>query len=250
MNMGDADLEHDDVSGANPFADVRVRQAMNMAIDRDAIKQVVMRGQSQPTGVIMPPFVNGWTEELDAYSPPDLEGAKALMQEAGYGDGFTVTLHCPNDRYINDEAICQAAAGMFGRIGVRVNLEAQVKERHFPLIENLQTDFYLLGWGVPTFDSEYVFNFLVHTRDDTYGSYNAIRFSDAELDRKIEQLATMTDIEARNDQIAEIWSECRTRRSTSRSTTRCSTGMKSDIDFQVQPENQPHFKFLQFGATN
>ena len=68
VNSGAADLENDNVEGKNPFADRRVRQAMNMAIDRDAIKQVVMRGQSAPTGVIIPPFVNGWTEALDALS--------------------------------------------------------------------------------------------------------------------------------------------------------------------------------------
>jgi peptide/nickel transport system substrate-binding protein len=79
INSGDADLENDNVEGKNPFADVRVRKAMNMAIDRDAIKQVVMRGQSAPTGVIMPPFVNGWTPELDAYPKADIEAAKALM---------------------------------------------------------------------------------------------------------------------------------------------------------------------------
>jgi peptide/nickel transport system substrate-binding protein len=67
MQQGEDDLETDNVEGANPFADVRVRQAINMAVNRDAIRQVVMRGQSAPTGVIMPPFVNGWTEELDAY---------------------------------------------------------------------------------------------------------------------------------------------------------------------------------------
>ena len=111
LNIGADDLERDNIEGANPLADVRVRRAMNMAINRDAIKQVVMRGQSQPAGMIAPPFVDGWTEELDAVQPQDIEGAKALMDEAGYGDGFTIQLDCPNDRYVNDEAICQAVAG-------------------------------------------------------------------------------------------------------------------------------------------
>ncbi|MEM7641928.1 MAG: ABC transporter substrate-binding protein, partial [Pseudomonadota bacterium] len=159
MNVGAEDLERDNIDGANPFADVRVRQAMNMAINRDAIQQIVMRGQSSPTGVIMPPFVNGWTEALDAVPAADIEAAKAMLAEAGYGDGFTIQMDCPNDRYINDEAICQAVAGMMGQIGITVNLNAQSKALHFPLIQNVTTDFYLLGWGVPTFDSEYIFNF-------------------------------------------------------------------------------------------
>jgi peptide/nickel transport system substrate-binding protein len=249
MNVADETLEHADADG-NPFADLKVRQALNMVLDREAIQQVVMRGQSTPTGVIMPPFVNGWTEELDKYPEVDLEKAQALMQEAGYGDGFTVTLHCPNDRYINDEAICQAAAGMFGRIGVNVNLEAQAKERHFPLLENLQTDFYMLGWGVPTFDSEYVFNFLYHTRTAEYGGWNATRYSNEEMDEKIRSLATLTDLDARNELIAEIWDEAQSDVVYIPIHHQVlNWGMKSDIEFEVQPEDQPHFKFLTFSGN-
>ncbi|MEQ6203380.1 ABC transporter substrate-binding protein [Sulfitobacter sp. HNIBRBA2951] len=205
MNSGDADLTTDNVDGKNPFADVRVRQAMNMAINRDAIKQVVMRGQSEPAGMIAPPFVNGWDADMDASSKTDLDAAKALMSEAGYSDGFSITLNCPNDRYINDEAICQAAVGMYAQIGVKVNLDAQPKAQHFPLINTLATDFYMLGWGVPTYDSEYIFNFLVHSRDDKYGAWNGTRFGDAELDAKIKGLASETDLDKRNAMISEIW---------------------------------------------
>ncbi|MEM1234130.1 MAG: ABC transporter substrate-binding protein, partial [Pseudomonadota bacterium] len=112
MNQGAADIDADNVDGENPLADVRVRQAMSMAINRDAIQQVVMRGQSEPAGMVAPPFVNGWTAAMDGESMTDIDAAKALMAEAGYGDGFSIRLDCPNDRYINDEAICQAAVGM------------------------------------------------------------------------------------------------------------------------------------------
>jgi len=247
MNSGDDDLTTDNIEGKNPLADVRVRQAMNMAIDRDAIQRVVMREQSSPTGVIMPPFVNGWTEGLDAYPEPDNEKAKALMAEAGYADGFSIVLNCPNDRYINDEAICQAAVGMLGRIGVTVNLDAKPKAQHFPLIQNKETDFYMLGWGVPTFDSEYIFNFLVHTTTDELGSWNGTRYSNTDIDAKIVSLASETDLEARNATVAEIWE-----------TVQAATlylpvhnqilnwGMKDGIEFPVQPEDQPHMKFLTY----
>jgi len=205
MNQGDADLKSDNIEGKNPLADKRVRMAMNMAIDRSAIKQVVMRGQSIPAGVVMPPFVNGWTKELDAVPVNDIDKAKGLMAEAGYGDGFTIRLDCPNDRYINDEAICQAAVGMLAKIGVNVQLDAKPKAQHFPLINKLETDFYMLGWGVPTYDSEYIFNFLVHSKGEKYGSWNGTRFGQAELDTKIEALASETDLDKRNSMIAEIW---------------------------------------------
>jgi len=247
MNMGDADLKTDNVEGKNPFADVRVRQAMNMAIDRDAIQRVVMREQSSPTGVIMPPFVNGWTEALDAYPATDTEKAKALLAEAGYADGFSIVLNCPNDRYINDEAICQAAVGMFGRIGVTVNLDAKPKAQHFPLIQNRETDFYMLGWGVPTFDSEYIFNFLVHSTTDERGSWNGTRFSNTDLDAKIQSLASETDLEARNATVADVWSTVQAENLYLPIHNQIlNWGMKEGIDFPVQPEDQPHMKFLTY----
>ena len=86
-----------------------------------------------------------------------------------------------------------------------MNLDAKPKAQHFPLINTLETDFYMLGWGVPTYDSEYIFNFLVHSRDEKYGSWNGTRFGDADLDAKIEALASETDLEKRNAMIGEIW---------------------------------------------
>lgn len=247
MQQGKDDLETDNIEGKNPFADVRVRQAMNMAIDREAIQRVVMRGQSQPTGVIMPPFVNGWTEELDQYPPVDIEQAKALMEEAGYGDGFSVRLDCPNDRYINDEAICQAVVGMLGQIGITVNLDSKPKAQHFPLITNGETEFYMLGWGVPTFDSEYIFNFLVHTREGDYGSWNGTGYSNPEVDEKIKSLASETDIDKRNQTIAEIWEQVQADVLYLPIHHQVlNWGMDADIEFNVQPEDQPHFKFLTY----
>ncbi|WP_306119721.1 MULTISPECIES: ABC transporter substrate-binding protein [unclassified Roseitalea] len=247
LNVGSDDLENDTVEGENPFANKQVRKAMNMAINREAIQQVVMRGQSAPTGVIIPPFVNGWTEELDQYPEADVEAAKAMMDEAGYGDGFTVTLHCPNDRYINDEAICQAVVGMMGQIGIDVNLVAQTKANHFPLISNRETDFYMLGWGVPTFDSEYVFNFLVHSTTDERGSWNGAQYSNPELDAKIQSLASETDLEKRNQTIAEIWEVVQDETIYLPVHNQVlNWGMTENIVFPVQPEDQPHFKFMQF----
>ncbi|MGB3554818.1 MAG: ABC transporter substrate-binding protein [Jannaschia sp.] len=243
MNVGADDLTRDNVDGANPLADVNVRRAMDMAIDRAAIQQVVMRNQSQPTGVIAPPFVNGWTEDLDTVRAADIEGAKALLAEAGYGDGFTIQLDCPNDRYVNDEAICQAVVGMMGQIGITVNLNAQSKALHFPLVQTSDTDFYLLGWGVPTYDSEYVFNFLVHTKDDERGSWNPTGFSDPELDAKIQSLSSETDLDARNAVIAEIWAEVQDQQLYLPLHHQVlNWGMTDAVGTEVSPEDDPKFK--------
>ncbi|MEM8553930.1 MAG: ABC transporter substrate-binding protein [Pseudomonadota bacterium] len=251
MNAGPDDIANDNVEGANPLADVRVRKAMSMAINRDAIQQVVMRGQSQPAGMIAPPFVNGWTAEMDGASVTDVEGAKALMAEAGYGDGFSIQLDCPNDRYINDEAICQAAVGMLAQIGITVNLDAKPKAQHFPLISKnpQETDFYMLGWGVPTYDSEYVFNFLVHTRGDKYGSWNASGHSNPEIDTMIQALASETDLDKRNGMIADIWAEVQDQQLYSPIHHQVlNWGMKSAVQADVSPEDDPKFKFFSFSG--
>lgn len=245
MNMGADDIENDNVEGKNPLADARVRRAMSMAINRDAIQQVVMRGQSAPAGMIAPPFVNGWTEEMDSASKTDVDAAKALMEEAGYGDGFSIQLDCPNDRYVNDEAICQAAVGMLAQIGVTVNLDAKPKAQHFPLITNGETDFYMLGWGVPTYDSEYIFNFLVHTRGSDRGSWNGTGYSNPELDTKIQSLASETDLDKRNATIQEIWDVVQEEQLYIPIHHQVlNWGMTEAVGTEVSPEDDPKFKFF------
>lgn len=249
MDVGSADLKGDNVQGKNPFADKRVRQAMNMALNRTAIQRVAMRGQSVPTGIIMPPFVNGWTKELDTSPPNDINAAKKLLADAGYPNGFEVTLHCPNDRYVNDEAICQAAVGMWGQAGVKVNLVSQSKAIHFPLIQKNppETEFYMVGWGVPTFDSEYIFSFMYHTRADKFGSWNAARYSNAEADKMIQSLSSETDKAKRDATIAKLWALFKDE--TIYLPVHHQTlayAMKSGFDIPVDVSNQPKLKYLAF----
>ncbi len=204
LNVGADKLEFGQAEG-NPFADKRVRHAMNMSIDRETIKRVVMRGESIPLGTIAPPFINGYTEEMGKVPEVDLEKAKAMMEEAGYGDGFSVTLHCTNDAFVNEEAICQAVSGMLGRIGIDVKLDVQPGGVQFPAIANGKTDFYVMGWGVSTFDSQYMFDNLVHSRSNGRGAWSSINYVNADIDAKIESLGAEPDIEKRNATIAEIW---------------------------------------------
>ena len=247
MDVASPELKTSNVKGKNPFADKRVRQAVNMAIDREAIKRVVMRGQSVPAGVIAPPFVNGYTKELDLLPKVDVSQAKALLKDAGYADGFQITLNCPNDRYISDEGICQAATAMLAKIDIKVNLVAQPKGPHFTLIQKSppETDFFLLGWGVPTYDSHYIFSFLYHTRSGKDGTWNATRYSNPDVDKKIQSLAGEIDSGKRNATIADIW------KTLGDETVYIALhhqtlayAMKSDLDIQVSPENQVHMKFV------
>ena len=235
------------LKGDNPFKKPKVREAMALALDRDAIKQVVMRGQSVPSALNAPPFVNGWTKEHDAYGPPDYNKAKALLTEAGYPNGFAVDLHCPNDRYLNDEAICQAYVGMLGRIGIRANLVSQSRTLHFPAIQKREVDFYLLGWGVPTFDSAYVFDFLVHSTEGGRGAWNGSRYNNPEVNAMIQSLATETNLEKRNATIAKIWDQVQADRVFLNVHNQLlAYATKAGINIEVHPENQPKMTTVTF----
>lgn len=146
LDQTSPELRSSEVKGANPFKDRRVRQAMYQAIDIEAIQEEVMQGLSVPAGMLVPRGVNGYDPKLDRRLPHDLEAAKALLADAGYPQGFSVALDCPNNRYINDEAICRAVASDLGEIGIRVTVDVAPKAEHFPKIFNRETDFYMLGW--------------------------------------------------------------------------------------------------------
>ena len=142
------ELLRSNIKGRNPLKDVRVREAFALAIDEQAIAARVMRGQAHPTWLMWGPGVNGYDPAQDVRPRADPVRAKALLAAAGYPDGFEVSLDCPNDRYVNDEAICTAVVAMLARIGVKVNLIAQTKLKFFSKIgpPTYDTDFYMLGW--------------------------------------------------------------------------------------------------------
>lgn len=200
MDQGVDQLRSSDAEG-NPFKDVRVREAFNLAIDKAAIQRVVMEGLSFPTGMITPPGVLGNTPENDVSYGFDPEKAISLLAEAGYPNGFSIQLDCPNNRYNNDEKICQAAVSMLAKIGIKVSLDAIPKAQHFPKIQKRETDFYLLGWGVPTLDSHYVFSYLLAGD----GSWNASGYDNARVNEISAAITSEIDIAKRTAMIDEAW---------------------------------------------
>lgn len=200
MDQGIDQLRSSNVEG-NPFKDARVREAFNLAMDRDAIQRVVMEGLSFPTGMITPPGVLGNTPDNDPPYGFDPARARALLADAGYGDGFSIQLDCPNNRYNNDEKICQAAVSMLAKIGIDVKLDAIPKAQHFPKIQKRETDFYMLGWGVPTLDSHYVFSYLLAGE----GSWNATGYSNGRVDEITAAITSEIDIDKRTKMIVEAW---------------------------------------------
>jgi peptide/nickel transport system substrate-binding protein len=245
LQVGASELKSSDVKGKNPFADLKVRQAMNIAINREAIQRVVMRGQSTPLGSLATPYVNGFTKEVDEQPKFDVAAAKKLMADAGYPNGFSVTMHTTNDRYVNDEAIAQAYVGMLGQIGIKVTLVSQSLRVHFPGIQKGDYDFYLLGWGIPTFDSHYIFNDMYRTKTPTAGTWNGTGYSNPDLDKLIDGLNTEVDIPKRNASIAAIWKQVKADTVYIPLHMQFIAGaMRSEWSIPTDVENTPKMRFL------
>jgi len=204
MDQKRDELLNSNVKGKNPFKDVRVRQAVYHAIDMEAIKTRVMRGQSVPTGSMWTQFVNGYSEGNDKRLPVDREKAKKLLADAGYPNGFEVTLDCPVGRYINDEQICIAIAGMLAQVGIQVRVDGQPFGNFLPKVQRTETSFYLLAWGVPTFDALYTLQALIRSKGEgADGSFNYGNFSDAKIDALIDGVKVELDLNKRKNMMIE-----------------------------------------------
>lgn len=208
LDQKSPELKYSNIKGANPFADVRVREALYRAIDVDAIKKAVMRGSSSPTGTMIAPQVHGWDQNLSQRIAYDPEKSRSLLKEAGYGDNsIQFTLDCPNNRYINDEAICQAVVGMWAKVGVKATLNAMPRATYFPKVQSFDSSAYLFGWGVPTFDALYTLQSLVHSKGEgADGSFNFGGYANAEADALIDQIKVEVDAEKRDAAIKKVLS--------------------------------------------
>ncbi|WPB83997.1 ABC transporter substrate-binding protein [Sediminicoccus rosea] len=194
MDVARDELLYSDVRGRNPLRDVRVRRALYQAIDIQAIHRTIMRNQSVVTGTLFPEQVNGYAREEDVRLPYDQARARALLTEAGYPNGFEITLDCSNNRYINDEQICQAIVAMWARVGIRARLNAMPLGPFFAKIQRDDTSIYMLGWGVPTLDALYSFQSLLATRNGAQGDgiWNYGRYSNPQMDALIQRMKVET----------------------------------------------------------
>jgi peptide/nickel transport system substrate-binding protein len=195
-------------SGKNPFKDVRVRKAFYQAIDIDAIERVVMRGAGTATGLMIAPGIVGFQEDLNTRFPYDPEAAKALLAEAGYPEGFPVTFDCPNDRYVNDEAICTAIVPMLERIGIQVTPNFQTKSLHFDKIGGKQgneTSFYMLGWTPGTYDAFNMLQNIVTMHPEGHGTWNSGHYENPRVEELTLLIQQETDEDKRNAMIREAF---------------------------------------------
>ena len=181
------ELMFSDVKGKNPFKDRRVRMALYQSIDTNAIKVQVMRGLATPTALLTPnPKGEGLPATIDKRHPYDVTAAKKLLADAGYPNGFGFTLHCPNDRYINDEKICVALAGMWAKIGLNAKVDAMPKAQYFARTPKKEFSIMMQGWGDINRDAMFTLKPLYHSFNEKgYGETNYGNFKNTDLDALI-----------------------------------------------------------------
>ncbi len=206
MDQARDELLFSSVKGKNPFKDARVRQAFYQAIDIEAIKKRIMRDAANPLALMVAPGINGFDEALNKRPPFDPEASKRLLSEAGYADGFEVSMNCPNDRYVNDGEICQAVTSMLAKVGIRIRLEAESKSSYFPKILSRNTSFYMLGWTRSTYDAHNALvNLMASPGPGGQGLFNLGSYNNARVDALTKQVGAEGDRARRQQLISEAF---------------------------------------------
>ncbi|WP_299960687.1 ABC transporter substrate-binding protein [uncultured Roseobacter sp.] len=195
-----------ETTDTNPFADARVRQAVAHAVNVPAVLQTIMRGNAEEVSQLVSPAMRGYSADLANRPAFDPEKARALLAEAGYPDGFSFGLKCPNDRYLNDESVCQAITGMLAQVGMRATLDAMPVQNYWPELRSDNYDMYLLGWSPGTFDAEHPVRFLASTPNEEkkLGSWNFGGFSNARVDELLPMIQSEIDDGKRQAMLDEV----------------------------------------------
>ncbi|EGU41142.1 ABC transporter substrate-binding protein [Vibrio splendidus] len=184
--------------------DVRVRQAIVYAINNEGIVKKIMKGAATAAAQQSPVGYAGYNEELKPRY--DVKKAKELMKEAGYEDGFTLTMMAPNNRYVNDAKIAQAAAAMLSKIGIKVDLKTMPKAQYWPEFDKCAADMMMIGWHPDTEGSANFSEFLTMTRDEATGKgqYNCGHYSNSEIDKVVLETNSETDLVKRSAMLKQV----------------------------------------------
>ncbi len=184
----------------NPLEDLRVRRALSIAINRQAIVDRVMEGAAVPTGQFLAKGASSYVDDIGVpkYDP---EAAKKLLAEAGYPRGFRLTLHGPNDRYVNDEKVIQAIGQMWSRIGIQTKVDAITWPNYIGRASKQEFSAFFVAWGISSGEASNPLRALIHTFDASkgFGPANRARYSNPALDAVIEKGMSITDDAAREE---------------------------------------------------
>ncbi len=190
---------------ANPFLDARVREAFDLAINRDALVSVVLEGLGKPANQLMPPDFFGGSMDLPA-RPYDPDRARALLAEAGYPNGFGMDFFCTNNRLPGDSAVCEALGQMWARVGLQINPQAQNGTVFFPAVARQEYSLWMSGWGTLTGEAGYTYGSLVHTNDPVtgLGAFNRAGYSNPDLDALVQKASRELDADTRRGLFKEV----------------------------------------------
>lgn len=187
---------------ANPFKDVRVRQAMVQAIDANQIVDRIMRGNARAAGIASVPGLGGYQADLDRRAPISIDAAKGLLAAAGYPNGFTAQLNCPLERYVNTEDICRAVAGMLARVGIDTKVNGIVWPEFARMLTNgPSSSFHLIGATSNSGDQQDMFLATMMTRDPSknVGFFNWAMWTNTQFDAVARDLASTFEASKRTD---------------------------------------------------
>lgn len=198
MDQHSDHLRHGHAAKGNPFKDQRVRRAMSLAISTRGFQRITGSAY-QLAGSIVAPGVNGWSESLDRREPSNILLARQLMKEAGYADGFDVTIDCPNNRYAYDREICEALVPMWKRIGIRLTVNSLPFASLVPRLETLDSSLWMIGWGSPDNDALQNLLALTNPSEKVAGAYNATQVDNPELNSLINQARVQNDPDQRRE---------------------------------------------------
>ncbi|HEV8257151.1 MAG TPA: ABC transporter substrate-binding protein [Casimicrobiaceae bacterium] len=195
------ELQFGDVKGRNPFKDLRVRRAVYQAIDINAIIAKVLRGQATATGAYVSRLIDGYVPDLERRLPYDPAAARALLKEAGYSDGFGVTLDCVNATF--RAAVCQAIAGMLAQVGIRTTFQPWPTATFFPKLTQATTSFFEFGWS-PGTDPWPTLNAIVRSHGvEGAGTFNGGRYSNPQLDQLLDAVRVEPDLSRRRQLVGD-----------------------------------------------
>jgi peptide/nickel transport system substrate-binding protein len=178
--------EGDEQKASNPLQNILARKALYQAINEEGLRHNIMRGFSQPAALMIAPSIGGYKADLDKRYPYDVNQAKQLLTQAGYGQGLNLSMECSNDRYIHDEKICTSLVGMFAKVGIHVNLTTKTKTKFFADLRKQVPSLYLFGWSASTNDAHGAFYHLALTKKEGQGEFNYGGYSNKQFDDLIQ----------------------------------------------------------------
>jgi peptide/nickel transport system substrate-binding protein len=190
---------------ANPYRDPRVREAIDLAIDRRALAEIAMEGLGTPQSQMVTPGIFGYNPAL-TIPQPNVQRARQLLREAGYPNGFRMVLNFTNNRLPGDNNVGTSMAQMLAQIGIEVQAAGQPAAVIFPARARGELSNIMAGWGTLTGEANYYYSANAHTNNPQLrlGAFNWTGYSNPEVDRLIQAANVELDDKKREELLQQV----------------------------------------------